>query len=202
MGDSSSAATPPSSGELMAVRYQRLVLLNRMSVALFGDKPFAAALPEACHAAMALMGAQSVSVYFTDERGHSVLAYRHADKRLSDEAARRAEADLLALAFSGKRIVTSAADGRGWEAAPLLHLTAAEALLTGGVVFGRVKAEPLDAEREGGLVEIARHLRNARLIQQTLQNRKISAAIVIFTVVLAVAVGGAANQALNILRIL
>jgi len=31
---------------------------------------------------------------------------------------------------------------------------------------------------------------------------KISAAIVIFTVVLAVAVGGAANQALNILRIL
>ena len=179
MGDSSAAATPPpASGDLMALRYQRLVLLNRMSVSLFGDKPFAAALPEACHAAMALMSAQSVSVYFTDERGHPVLAYRHADKRLSDEAARRAEADLLALAFSGKRIVTSAADGRGWEAAPLLHLTAAEALLTGGVVFGRVKAEPLDAEREGGLVEIARHLRNARLIQQTLQNRKISAAIV------------------------
>lgn len=179
MGDPPAAATPPpASGDTMAVRYQRLVLLNRMSVALFGDKPFAAALPEACHAAMALMGAQSVAVYFTDDRGLPVLAYRHADKRLSDDAARRAEADLLAAAFSGKRIVTSAAEGRSWEAAPLLRLTVETALLTGGVVFGRVRAEPLDAEREGGLVEIARHLRNARLIQHTLQHRKISAAIV------------------------
>ncbi|MBI2788869.1 MAG: PAS domain S-box protein [Elusimicrobia bacterium] len=172
MGDS------PAATDMLAVRYQRLVLLNRMSVALFGDKPFAAALPEACHAAMALMGAQSVAVYFTDERGEPVVAHRHFDKRLSDDAARRAEEDLLAFAFAEKRIVTSAAGGRSWEAAPLLRLTADAALLTGGVVFGRVRAEPLDAEREGGLVEIARHLRNARLIQQTLQHRKVSSAIV------------------------
>jgi two-component system phosphate regulon sensor histidine kinase PhoR len=171
-------ATPPASGNLMALRYQRLVLLNRMSIALFGDKPFTAALPEACHAAMALMGAQSVAVYFTDERGLPVLAYRHADKRLSDEATRDAEAELLTLAFADKRIVTSSAAGRSWEAAPLLRLTAQAALLTGGVVFGRVRTEPLDAEREGGLVEIARHLRNARLIQQTIQHQKISAAVV------------------------
>lgn len=178
MGDSPAATTPPSSGELMAVRYQRLVLLNRMSVALFGDKPFAEGLTEACHAAMALMGAQSVAVHFTDERGLPSLAHRHGDKRLSDDAARRAEEELLALAFGEKKIVTSASGGRSWEAAPLLRLTADAALLTGGVVFGRVNAEPLDAEREGGLVEIARHLRNARLIQQTLQARKIAAAIV------------------------
>ncbi|MDD5304418.1 MAG: ATP-binding protein, partial [Elusimicrobia bacterium] len=81
-------------------------------------------------------------------------------------------------AFADKRIVTRVSEGRSWDAAPLLRLTADAALLTGGVVFGRVKAEPLDAEREGALVEIARHLRNARLIQQTLQNRKISAAVV------------------------
>jgi PAS domain S-box-containing protein len=178
MGDSPAATPAPASSDMMAVRYQRLVLLNRMSVALFGDKPFAAALPEACHAAMALMGAQSVAVYFTDDRGELAVAHRHFDKRLSDDAARRAEGDLLALAFAEKRIVTSAADGRSWEAAPLLRLTADAALLTGGVVFGRVRAEPLDAEREGGLVEIARHLRNARLIQQTLQHRKIASAIV------------------------
>lgn len=178
MGDSPAATTPPSSGELMAVRYQRLVLLNRMSIALFGDKPFAEGLTEACHAAMALMGAQSVAVHFTDERGVPALAYRHGDKRLSDDAARRAEEALLALAFAERRIVTNDSEGRSWEAAPLLRLTADAALLTGGVVFGRVRAEPLDAEREGGLVEIARHLRNARLIQQTLHHRKVSAAIV------------------------
>lgn len=178
MGDSPADAAPPASGGLMAVRYQRLVLLNRISISLFGDKPFAAALPEACHAAMALMGAQSVAVYFTDERGELVIAHRHFDKRLSDDAARRAERDLLARACAEKRIVTSEADGRSWEAAPLLRLTAEAAILTGGVVFGRVRAEPLDSEREGGLVEIARHLRNARLIQQTLQHQKIAAAVV------------------------
>jgi PAS domain S-box-containing protein len=179
MGDPGAAAPiPPSSSDSMALRYQRLVLLNRMSIALFGDKSFAAALPDACHAAMALMGSQSVAVYFTDERGLPILAYRHGDKRLSDPAALEAEKKLLALAFSEKRIVTSADAGRSWEAAPLLRLTADAALLTGGVVFGRVKAETLDAEREGALVEIARHLRNARLIQQTLQHQKIAAAVV------------------------
>jgi PAS domain S-box-containing protein len=179
MDDSSAPATPPPlSSESMAMRYQRLVLLNRMSIALFGDKPLAAALPEACHAAMALMGAQSVSLHIVDERGLPALLYRHVDKRLSDDASRKAEQDLLTQAFTDKRIVTNAAGGRSWEAAPLLRLTAHAALLTGGVVFGRVKPEPLDTEREGALVEIARHLRNARMIQQTIQHQKIAAAIV------------------------
>ena len=129
----------------MALRYQRLVLLNRMSIALFGDKPLAAALPEACHAAMALMGAQSVALHVVDERGLPVLIYRHVDKRLCDDAARKAEQELLAQACADKRIVTNAAGGRSWEAAPLLRLTSHTALLTGGVVFGRVRAEPLDA---------------------------------------------------------
>ena len=179
MGDSPAAATPaPSSSDMMALRYQRLVLLNRMSIALFGDKPFSAAVPEACHAAMALMGAQSAALYIADERGQPVVVYRHVDKRLSDAAAHAAEKELLALAFADRRIVTSTVADRSWEAAPLLRLTADAAVLTGGIVFGRVRAEPLDAEREGGLVEIARHLRNARLIQQTLQHQKISAVVV------------------------
>jgi len=176
-------ATPPAElapamNVTMAQRYQRLVLINRMSVALFGDKPFAEGLSEGCHAAMALMGAQSVDVHFTDERGVPVLAYHHADKRLSDEAALKAERALVDAAFAEKRIVTSTSDGRSWEAAPLLRVTADAASPTGCVVFGRVRVEPLDAEREGSLVEIARHLRNARLIQQTLQHRKITAAVV------------------------
>ena len=178
MGDSPAATTPPSPGELMAVRYQRLVLLNRMSIALFGDKPFAEGLTEACHAAMALMGAQSVAVHFTDERGRPALAYRHGDKRLADDDARRAEEGLLALAFAEKRIVTSASGGRSWEAAPLMRLTADAAVLTGCVVFGRVNAEALDAEREGGVGEGARLLRNARVTLLTLHARKIAAAIV------------------------
>lgn len=172
------AMTPETASNSMALRYQRLVLLNRMSIALFGDRPFAAALPEACHAAMALMGAQSVAVYFTDERGFPVLAYRHGDRRLSDPERLEAERALLVAAFTEKRIVSNSADGRSWEAAPLLRLTPDAALVTGGVVFGRIKAESLYAEREGGLVEIARHLRNARLIQQTLQHQKVAAAVV------------------------
>jgi PAS domain S-box-containing protein len=178
MDDLAPAAPLPPSTDSMTARYQRLVLLNRMSIALFGDKPLAASVPEACHAAMALMGAQSVAVYLADELGRPFLAYRHGDKRLSDPAARGSELNLLTASFTDKRIVTSVENGRSWEAAPLLRLTADAALVTGGVVFGRVKIEPLDAEREGGLVEIARLLRNARLIQQTLQHQKIAAAIV------------------------
>jgi hypothetical protein len=53
MGESPAATPSPASGDMMALRYQRLVLLNRISISLFGDKPFSAALPEACHAAMA-----------------------------------------------------------------------------------------------------------------------------------------------------
>ena len=171
-------APPAPSASQLAIRYQRLVLLNRMSIALFGDKPFTAALPEACHAAMALMGAQSVALYFVDEMGRPLLAHKHTDKRLSDEEAQTAERALLDRAFTDKNIVTHVAGGRSWEAAPLLRLTPEAALVTGGVVFGHVRESALDAESEGGLVEIARHLRNARLIQQTLQHQKISAAIV------------------------
>ena len=175
MGES--APTAPGSSQL-AIRYQRLVLLNRMSIALFGDKPFTTALPEACHAAMALMGAQSVALYFVDEMGRPLLAHKHTDKRLSDEEAQTAERALLDRAFTDKSIVTHASGGRSWEAAPLLRLTPETAQVTGGVVFGHVRESALDAESEGGLVEIARHLRNARLIQQTLQHQKIAASIV------------------------
>lgn len=162
-----------SEGTPLAVRYQRLVLLNRMSAALFGDKPFLQALPEACHAAMALMEAQSVAVWFVDELGRSSLAHAHRDKRLSDDAAKAEEAALLARAFASMSLVKSSAGGRSWEGAPLMRLTAEKAVMTGGVVFGHVKEMPLDEEREGGLVEIARHLRNARLIQSTLQQQKV-----------------------------
>ena len=178
MGDSPPAPLTDASSESMVIRYQRLVLLNRMSIALFGDKPFSQALPEACHAAMALMGAQAVEVYFADELGRPISFYRHSDKRLSDEAAHATARALLDRAFDERRIVSMSEGGRSWEAAPLLRLTADAALVTGGVVFGRVKNEPLSAQREGGLVEISRHLRNARMIQQTLQHQKISAAIV------------------------
>ena len=163
---------------MMALRYQRLVLLNRMSVALFGDRPFSGAVAEAGHAAMALMSAQSIALYVTDDRGTPALAYRHGDKRISDAAAQAAEATLLARAFAEKRIVVSDDGVRGWEAAPLMRLTASKAILTGCVIFGRLKAEPLDSEREGGLVEIARHLRNARMIEQNLRHRATAAAIV------------------------
>ena len=162
----------------LAVRYQRLVLLNRMSIALFGDKPLTTALPEACHAAMALMGAQSVCVYFVDEFGRRSAAHRQIDKRFNEEASKTVERELMGRAFAEKSIVTASAAGHSWEAAPLLRLTPQEAVVTGGILFGHVKALPLDSEAQGALVEIARHLRNARLIHQTLQHQKTSAIIV------------------------
>ena len=167
----------PAADTALAARYQRLALLNRMSLELFSDKPFAVALTGACHTALALTGARSVAVYFADELGSPALAYRHGDGAFSGEAARSEERSLADEAFAERRLVSSDAAPRHWSAAPLLRVTPQAAAVAGAAVFGYDQAPSEDPERDRALVEIARVLRNARLIQRTLQQQKIFAEI-------------------------
>ncbi|OGR96517.1 MAG: hypothetical protein A2V88_09705 [Elusimicrobia bacterium RBG_16_66_12] len=172
---------PPSAGPTadtaLAARYQRLALLNRMSLELFSDKPFAAALTGACHTALALTGARSVAVYFADELGSPSLAYRHGDGAFSEETSRAEERSLADEAFAERRLVSRDAAPRHWSAAPLMRITPQAVSVTGAAVFGYDRAPSEDPERDRALVEIARILCNARLIQQTLQQQKIFAEI-------------------------
>jgi len=172
---------PPSAGPsgdtALAARYQRLALLNRMSLELFSDKPFDAALSGACHTALALTGARSVAVYFADELGAPALAYRHGEGSFSDETSRSEERSLADAAFTERRLVTRDRAAQHWSAAPLLRVAPKTVTVAGAVVFGYDQAPSEDPERDRALVEIARVLRNARLIQQTLQQQKVFAEV-------------------------
>ncbi len=169
--------TGPPGDTALAARYQRLALLNRMSLELFSDKPFAVALTGACHTALALTGARAVAVYFADELGSPALAYRHGDGMFSEETGRAEERTLAEEAFSERRLVARECPPRHWSAAPLLRVTPQTTAVAGAVVFGYEQPPSKDPERDLTLVEIARILRNARLIQHTLQQQKIFAEV-------------------------
>jgi PAS domain S-box-containing protein len=160
----------------IAERYQRLSLLHRMSLELFSDKPFPAALAEACRIALALTGARGVAVHFTDDLGVAFLAHRSGEGGFAGDAAAAEELAVVARASADRRLTSLAgADGRRWLAAPLLRITAEGATVAGAVVFGHEGPAADDAELETTVVEIARVLRDARLIQYALQQQKIFA---------------------------
>lgn len=72
--------SPPSSTSAnLEARYQRFVLLNRMSLELFSEKPFAESMSSACGLILALMGAKYVAIYYRDEFGLLYCAYRHGE---------------------------------------------------------------------------------------------------------------------------
>ena len=157
-------------------RYQRLSLLHRMSLELFSEKPFPTALAEACRIALALTGARAVAVHFTDALGEPFLAHRSGEGGFAGEAAAAEEATVLARSFADRRLISlEGADGRHWIAAPLLRITPQAATVEGAVVFGHERPPAEDPERETTLVEVARVLRDARLIQSALQQQKIFA---------------------------
>lgn len=170
-GDSAPPGVPSQSDA--TERYQRLALLHRMSLELFADKPFPEALAGACRIALALTGAKAVAVYFTDPLGAPAAAYRQGEDSFAGAAALAEERELVGRAFADPHLTSLAAGGRHWIAAPLLRITPDEARVAGAVAFGHDRPPSDDPKRDTTLVEIARLLRNARLIQLTLQQQKI-----------------------------
>jgi PAS domain S-box-containing protein len=165
----------PADAAGLAARYQRLSLLHRMSLELFADKPFAAALSEASRIALALTGARSVAVYFADGFGRPELAHRRGEAEFIGETALAEESRIVEKAFADLRLTSLDAGTHHWIAAPLLRITPETAQVAGAVAFGHDRAPEEDPERDTTLVEIARVLRNARLIQSSLQQQKIFA---------------------------
>jgi PAS domain S-box-containing protein len=160
----------------IAERYQRLSLLHRMSLELFSDKPFPVALAEACRIALALTGARAVAVHFVDGLGRPFVAHRSGEGAFAGEAAAAEELAVVERAFAARRLTSlEGAGGRHWVAAPLLRITPEAATVAGAVVFGHERSPAEDPERETTLVEIARVVRDARLIQSALQQQKIFA---------------------------
>ncbi|MDE2489425.1 MAG: PAS domain S-box protein, partial [Elusimicrobia bacterium] len=159
-------------GSSLAARFQRLSLLHRMSDLLFSERPFPEALTEACHVALALVGARSVAVRFSADLD-APDDYRHGDGDFAGAEALAEEDEAIRAALDERRLVRLPGRGRWWTAAPLLRVTPQAAVVGGAVAFG-LEAPPADpAALDEVLVEAARLLRNARLIRGALHQRKI-----------------------------
>lgn len=175
------ATSPPAaaepSGTSLAARYQRLVLLNRMSLELFSGRPFAEALAQACSTILALTGAQYVAVYFCDALGRPGPAQKYGPAPAAGDACLREEADLVARALEARRILTVAGMHCGWLAAPLLPFRNEGVSEDGAFVLSYPEARAPDPELEQTALEISRLLRNARLTQKHLEHQKILAAV-------------------------
>lgn len=169
-------APDPSSTSLGA-RYQRLVLLNRMSLELFSERPFPEALASAANIILALVGAKHVSVYFLDDFGFPFRALRCGDDLLHAPDARQEEDALVLEALRERRILTSRDARYGWLAAPLLHFKKEPPSEDGVLVAGYLEAPEPSPERDQLLLEASRLLRGARLAQMHLQQQRTMAAV-------------------------
>ncbi|HAM35298.1 MAG TPA: hypothetical protein DEB40_11465 [Elusimicrobia bacterium] len=177
------AAAVPTSGEAglagasLVSRYQRLVLLNRMSLELFSDQPFPKALAAACSTILALTGARYVAVYFCDELGSPFLAHRHGDAPFAKGQALREENDIIRRSLAQRRILTGAGTRWGWVAAPLLHYRKAGPAEDGVFVVGFPEPRSQDPDLDQTMLEASRLLRNARLTQTHLEQQRVLAAV-------------------------
>jgi PAS domain S-box-containing protein len=173
-------APPPAAAPApatLAARYQRLVLLNRMSLELFADKPFNEALSEACSTILALTGARYASVYFCDDFQQPFLVHRAGEGPAAADAAMRQEIGLVAACLQNHRILFNDGENCSWIAAPILRHEKEGPVADGAFLLAYPGQRLQDSELEPTLLEICRLLRNARLTQKHLEQRRTLAAV-------------------------
>ncbi len=167
----------PQARRGLEARYQRLVLLNRMSLELFSEKPFPEALASASELIASLTGARYVSVHFLDDFGVPFCASRRGDPLFTGPEAEREEKILVWRTLEERRILTPSRTRLGWTSAPLLAFRKEGPSEDGAILVGYEAPQKPGLEREQTLLEISRLLRNARLIQRNLQQQKTMAAV-------------------------
>jgi PAS domain S-box-containing protein len=174
-------AAPPApaetSGTALAARYQRLVLLNRMSLELFADKPAEDALSDSFSTILALTGAKYAALYFCDELGAPALALRRGEGPWTKEEALPREAALVVRALKERSILTPEDGPEAWAAAPLLSASPSGPSALGVLVVGLLEPRPRDPELEQTMLEISRLLRNARLMRKHTEQQEVLAAV-------------------------
>lgn len=168
-----SGAAPSS----LAARYQRLVLLNRMSLELFADKPFNAALAEACSTLLALTGAKYASVYFCDDFQQPSLVHRVGEGPAAANTPLRQETDLVTASLRDRRIIFSEGENGAWVAAPVLRHDKEGPLADGAFILAYPDRRPHDPELQQTLLEVCHLLRNAHMTQKHLEQRRMLAAV-------------------------
>lgn len=173
----SEPGAPAAASPNVQDRYQRLVLLNRMSLELFSDKPFPEALASAGNMILALLNCPHAAIYFCDDFGSPYAAQRHGDPMFLEPDALGEEALLAAQALGQRRVTMAKGTRLGWVAAPLSPAKGRDPAEDGALVIGYTESRGPSADRDQTMLEICRQLRNARIIQRNLQQQRVLAAV-------------------------
>ncbi|MDX6770246.1 MAG: ATP-binding protein, partial [Elusimicrobiota bacterium] len=160
-------------GDALEERYQALVLLNRLTQELFSDRPFRESLSAAARVIMALCEADFVSIHFCDEFGRPAPAFRLGPAVFGAARAAGLESALVARAAETRALASGVAEV-SLTAAPMTGVSGG---LEGVLVAGRLPGRDAGRADARALAESARHLRDARLIQKNLQQRRAMAAV-------------------------
>lgn len=153
-------------------RYQRLILLHRVSLRLFSSHVFDEALGEAGDVILALAGARRLAVQRVEPPGLRVEVLRRGGRRPQDarvEGAAEEEATRGTASWV-------AGEGAGWLAMPIPSWEK-EGAPTGILSLGYEDAEGPDPETRQLLGEVATLLRNAFSAQQRLREQRLLAAV-------------------------
>ncbi|OGR87270.1 MAG: hypothetical protein A3J74_04795 [Elusimicrobia bacterium RIFCSPHIGHO2_02_FULL_57_9] len=170
------AAATASSPSLSA-RYQQLTLLNRMSLELFSEKPFAQSLQAACTIILAVTGAAHATVYFRDDLGKLFSASRQGGPRFCESDAQKEEAAAAASAGSQRRLLHINGAQLSWSAAPFLRIGRDGWSDEGVLIIGFEGPQAANAERDKILLEISLQLRNAGLIHKNMERQSTLAVV-------------------------
>ena len=178
--DEASARIERLPSSALDARYQRLALLNRISLELFSDKTFSESMIAACRIIMALMGCRYVSLHFFDDFGKPVSAARYGQDVFSSAPSTdgSSQEDLIvARTLAERRVLTSSGGASHWRSVALLPAEIARPSEDGVLIVGYLEAQHSDEDSDRILLEIARLLRNARFLQKNQERQKIIVAV-------------------------
>ena len=175
--DAANIRAPSPRVSAMDIRYQRLSLLHRISLELFSEKPFEDSMAAVGSIIMALMGCKYVSLYYCDDFGRPVPAFRCGESASAGGPEAAAEVSILARAWTERRCLTASAGALHWRAVCLLPRSKPGPSEDGVLIVGYPEPQTLDEESDKALLAIRQLLRNARLIQKNQEQQKTMVAV-------------------------
>ncbi|MFH1723347.1 MAG: ATP-binding protein [Elusimicrobiota bacterium] len=169
------APAPKAAAPSLPVRYQRLVLLNRIALGIFSGKNLGESLGRAGHGILALSGAKYLSILRRDESGELATVHAQGDKRFESEEASAALQSAVERILSEKRPGWTPPPPAGWYGIPILDRSTGR--VDGAMVVGTLAEEPPASDAQVLLGDVAVLLHSAFRAERQLREQKTLAAV-------------------------
>lgn len=167
----------PEPSQTLQDRFQRLVLLNRVSVDLFSRPTLAASLEAAGHGMLAVSGAKHLTIFHREDSGRLAPLYSMGPSLLPGGDACALLGELEERTGGLRRTGSVAGESAHWLGVPIFAL-ASSMPSEGLIAAGYPGIAPPPESSALVLEEIARALRNAFLADRRVREQKTLAAVV------------------------